>query len=145
MVIKTLSGTIRNITDCALILPCGNQDVVRNYTNITDCALILPCGNQEVVRNYTNITDCALILPCGNQDIVRNYTNITDCALILPCGKQDVVQNNTYWGSHIGQRAYMAIQCQYDLEAHLGHILTFLLHPRKFNLCWAGETVRTEN
>ena len=22
-------------------------------------------------------------------------------------------------------------QCQYDLEAHLSHILTFLLHPRK--------------
>ena len=26
----------------------------------------------------------------------------------------------------------MAIQCQYDLEAHLDHIITFLLHPRKF-------------
>ena len=23
-------------------------------------------------------------------------------------------------------------QCQYNLEAHLSHILTFLLHPRKF-------------
>ena len=33
---------------------------------------------------------------------------------------------------HIGTVvAYMAIQCQYDLEAHLGHIITFLLHPRK--------------
>ena len=29
----------------------------------------------------------------------------------------------------------MTIQCQYDLEAHLRHIITFLLHPRKFNLC----------
>ena len=38
----------------------------------------------------------------------------------------------------------MAIQCQYDLEAHLGHIVTFLLHPSKFNLC-AGETVRPKN
>ena len=27
-------------------------------------------------------------------------------------------------------RAYMAIQRQYDLEAHLGHIITFLIHPR---------------
>ena len=26
VVSKTLSGTIRNITDCALILPCGKQD-----------------------------------------------------------------------------------------------------------------------
>ena len=39
----------------------------------------------------------------------------------------------------------MAILCQYDLEAHLGHIITFLLHPRKFNLGSAGETVRPEN
>ena len=31
----------------------------------------------------------------------------------------------------------MATQCQYELEAHLGHIITFLLH-----LCCAGETVR---
>ena len=30
-------------------------------------------------------------------------------------------------------RAYMATKCQYDLEAHLCHIITFLLHPRKFN------------
>ena len=28
--------------------------------------------------------------------------------------------------------AYMAIQCQYDLEAHLDDIITLLLHPRKF-------------
>ena len=28
----------------------------------------------------------------------------------------------------------MAIQCQYDVEAHLGHIITFLLHPRKLFL-----------
>ena len=28
----------------------------------------------------------------------------------------------------------MAIQCQYGLEAHR-HIITFLLHPHKFNLC----------
>ena len=33
----------------------------------------------------------------------------------------------------------MAIQCQYDLEAHLGHIITFLLHPGKFNLCCSGN------
>ena len=39
----------------------------------------------------------------------------------------------------------MAIQCQYDLDAHLGHNMTFLLHPRKFNLRWAGETVRPKN
>ena len=26
----------------------------------------------------------------------------------------------------------MAIQCQYDIEAHLDHIITFLLHPLKF-------------
>ena len=26
----------------------------------------------------------------------------------------------------------MAIQCQYDLEAHLDHIINFLLHLRKF-------------
>ena len=38
----------------------------------------------------------------------------------------------SYWhlGSHIGPMAYMALQCQYDLEAHLGHIITFLLHRR---------------
>ena len=36
----------------------------------------------------------------------------------------------------------MAEVCQYDLEAHLGHIITFLLHPRKFNLCCFGETGR---
>ena len=42
----------------------------------------------------------------------------------------------------MGPRAYMAIQCQYDLEAQLGHIITFLLHPRKFNLCCAGKIVR---
>ena len=41
--------------------------------------------------------------------------------------------SRSYWhcGSLIGLRAYMAIQCQYDLEAQLGHIITFLLHPRK--------------
>ena len=33
----------------------------------------------------------------------------------------------------------MAIQCQYNLEAHSGHIITFLLHPRKFYLCCDGE------
>ena len=26
----------------------------------------------------------------------------------------------------------MAIQCQYDLEAHLDNIMTFLLYPCKF-------------
>ena len=42
----------------------------------------------------------------------------------------------------------MAIQCQYDLEAHLVHIITFLLHLRKlvtiisfaFLTSHAGET-----
>ena len=33
----------------------------------------------------------------------------------------------------------MALQCQYDLEAHLGNIITFLLHPGKINLCCASE------
>ena len=28
-------------------------------------------------------------------------------------------------GSHIRSRAYMASECQNDLEAHLDHILTF--------------------
>ena len=37
----------------------------------------------------------------------------------------------------------MAIQCQYDLEAHLGHIIT--LHPHKFKLFCAVETVRQKN
>ena len=36
----------------------------------------------------------------------------------------------------------MAFKCQYDLQAHLGHIITFLLHPRKFILFCAGERVR---
>ena len=26
----------------------------------------------------------------------------------------------------------MANQCQYDLEAHFGHIITFLIHPHTF-------------
>ena len=39
----------------------------------------------------------------------------------------------------------MAIQYQYDPEAHLGYIITFLFHPRKFNLRCAGETVRPKN
>ena len=39
----------------------------------------------------------------------------------------------------------MATQCQYDLRAHLGHIMTFLFHQGKFislfyNLCCDSET-----
>ena len=33
-----------------------------------------------------------------------------------------------HWCSHIGPRAYMAIQCHYDLEAHLGHIITYIYY-----------------
>ena len=39
----------------------------------------------------------------------------------------------------------MAIQCQYDLEAHLRHIMTFLLHRGKFNQCCDSETVGPKN
>ena len=36
---------------------------------------------------------------------------------------------------HIGTGvANMAIQCQYDLKIHLDHIITFLLHLRKYIL-----------
>ena len=33
----------------------------------------------------------------------------------------------------------MAIQCQYDLEAHIGHIITFLLHPHKLFCPFSAE------
>ena len=47
----------------------------------------------------------------------------------------------------------MSIQCQYDLEAHLNHSITFLLHQAKYikhfyNLCWlfiTGAPVRQKN
>ena len=44
----------------------------------------------------------------------------------------------------------MATKRQYDLEVHLGHIITFLLHLRKFillfyNLCCPDETVSPKN
>ena len=35
------------------------------------------------------------------------------------------------WGRGFSLMAYMAIQCQYVLKAHLRHIITFLLHLRQ--------------
>ena len=51
---------------------------------------------------------------------------------------------------HIGTGvANMTIQCQYDIEAHLEHIITFLIHLGfTFNvsiICWIICVSETEN